>query len=782
MKLANTRLKKILLSIGIVLISIVAIIIICISPITKYLVEKYSVKYTGRQIKMDWAYVNPFTGYLFFKNLKINEYQSDSIFLSATDLKVNISLTKLFSKTFEIEEITLDQPKGIIIQNQKDINFSDLIERFSPKKSDTSSSTFHINILNWIINDGVLCYRDNRIPINYSVISLNIESPGLKWNTDTLAAKISLLSGNGGGSIKGNITINLKNLDYKLDAVINKLELKFLEQYFKQISNYGSFRANLDADIKANGSFKDAENMNAKGLVSVNDFHFGETPSKDFASFEKFTLLVSALNPKNKIYQLDSVSLTHPYFKYEQYDYLDNVEMMFGKDGVLASNVKQNQEKFNLILVIGDYIKALARNFLRSDYKVNRLAIYRGDLKYNDYSLNEEFSIDADPVTITADSINKSNSRIKLFFKSGIKPYGYASVNLSINPKDSSDFDLTYNLQKLPITMFNPYLITYTSFPFDRGTIGVDGVWKVRSGIIQSQNHLLMIDPRVAKREKNKGNKWIPMWLAMFFIRDRANVTDYQIPITGNLKSPKFHLHDIVFSTLRNIFVKPPTSPYLIEVKTQEREIEKSLIMKWGMRQSIMSRIQKKFATKMVQFLTENQSASIIISPQHYEVREEEYILFFEAKKKYYLSLNPEKSQTLNEGDSIYVDKMSIKDSLFVHYLNKHLTHSLIFTIQGKCSNLIGYSLVNTRFNQLNEARKNTFLSYFNEKGLSKRVIFSPSYNTIPYDGFSYYKIEYKGEFPDYLTEAYRKMEELNGRAPREKYNKERKKIKLSLN
>ena len=30
--------------------------------------------------------------------------------------------------------------------------------------------------------------------------------------------------------------------------------------------------------------------------------------------------------------------------------------------------------------------------------------------------------------------------------------------------------------------MFNPYLITYTSFPLDRGTIELNGTWNVRNG------------------------------------------------------------------------------------------------------------------------------------------------------------------------------------------------------------------------------------------------------------------------------------------------------------
>jgi hypothetical protein len=80
---------------------------------------------------------------------------------------------------------------------------------------------------------------------------------------------------------------------------------------------------------------------------------------------------------------------------------------------------------------------------------------------------------------------------------------------------------MQYHLQKLPVAMFNPYIISFTSFPLDRGTLEFQGTWHVRNGRIQSKNHLVIIDPRVSKRIRNKDTKWIPMPLIMTFIRER---------------------------------------------------------------------------------------------------------------------------------------------------------------------------------------------------------------------------------------------------------------------
>src|SRR5215213_7575514 len=169
MKIANTKLKKIIIISICAIIFAVAVVIAFISPNTKYIVQKYDEKWTGRKITMDWAYVNPFTGYFYFSNLKIHELKSDSVFFSSKSLSANFSMRKLLFKTYEITQLTLDHPRGIIIQNKNNLNFIDLIEKFTPVKADTTIAGVHFSILNVKIKDGEFHYHENQIPINYFI-------------------------------------------------------------------------------------------------------------------------------------------------------------------------------------------------------------------------------------------------------------------------------------------------------------------------------------------------------------------------------------------------------------------------------------------------------------------------------------------------------------------------------------------------------------------------------------------------------------------------------------
>ena len=776
------RWKKALIISFVTLLIIFGAVIALISPITKYLVEKYDVKYTGRQITMDWAYVNPFTGYFYFENLKIYELNSDSVFISSQGASVNFSMRKLLNKTYEITELTLSHPRGILIQNHKVLNFDDLIKRFSSEVDSIKAKVpVHFSILRIKIIEGEFHFLDQVTPVNYYIKKVNIESSGIHWDSDTIAAKFSFLSGIGSGSMQGNFTINFKTLDYRLAVDIEKFDLNILEQYLWNITNYGYFAANIDAKLNVKGSFKEAQDVTFRGLLAINDFHAGDNKNEDYASFDKLALAIYELSPKNHKYLFDSVSLDNPYFRYEKYDSSDNLQKLFVTQGGAATASQSPNAPFNLVLVIGNYIKNLSQNFFHSDYKINRLAIYSGNLEFNDYSVSEKFTIKLNPLFVLADSITKNQKRVGVFFKSGIQPFGNATVNLSINPKDSSDFDMQYQLQKFPASMLNPYLITYSSFPLDRGTITMNGSWHVRNGNIESTNHLIIIDPRVTRKLRNMGTKWIPIPLIMAFIRERGNVIDYEIPITGDLKNPKFHLKDAILDALGNVFVKPATTPYRMEVKNIENEIEKSLTIKWEMRNSSLTPKQVRFIGKMADFLVKNPEASIIINPQLYSVKEEEYMLFFEAKKKYYLSVNHKNGGSFTEDDSDKVDKMSAKDGQFIQYLNNQTHDSMLFTVQAKCARLIGATSIDAKYRQLNKDRENAFLAYFKDKDVANRVKISAGVNVIPYNGFSYYKIVYKGEYPESLAKAYKEMNDLNDEAPRNIFKKLRAKIKAGL-
>lgn len=772
----NVRLRRRLKILFLTIVLIPVLSIICASPIIKYYIEKYDVEYTGREITLDRPYLNPFTGYVSFHNLKISEANGDSLFLKAYCINANFSVYKLFFRTIEISELNLVDPVGTLIQNKKETNLDDIIRRFSPKqKSRSNKKPLNFSILQIKINNGEIHYREVITPVHIFINKLHMNCSGIRWNSDTIASTYSFLSGIGKGGMKGYFSVNTKNLNYKIQSRIDSLDLNFINQYIKDLANYGEVKAVLDADLNTKGNFRNAEILTATGNVCVVNFHFEDHKKEDLMSFKKLAIGITQLNPNDRIYIFDSVLLTRPYLKYEQYEHQNNMDVMFYKKGQ-GGFASKNPGRFNLIVVIGDYLKEISKNFFKSNYQINRLAVYNGRCLYNNFSLNEKFSIAADPISLAADSINKSRKMVELQFKTQLKPYGDANISFNINPKDSSDFDLAYHLKDLPLAMFNPYLISYTSFPVDRGTLAMKGNWSVRNGYIKSTNRILVIDPRISKRIVRKNSKRVSLPLVMALVRERGNVIDYEVPINGNMKRPRFNFKDVIWDALTNIFVKPLTTRYKYTVKNVEDKVERSHSLKWTMGEFSMEKDQQKFLRTLAEYLYETPYAHITITPMEYTEKEKEYVLFFAAKKKYYLSLR--KNSLFNEDDSLTVNNLNIKDPLFVKYLTNYCNNPMLFTTQEKCHAYIGEAEIKKKLLHLRKQREKEFRAYFIKNKTNGRVVLNSVENKIPYNGFSFYKIEYDKGIPESLNEAYERMAELNSKSPRKKYQLERRKNK----
>ena len=778
--MAKKSSRKIFLIVTSAFLGLFVIAALIASPLAKHLMEKYDQYLFGREITIGRAYVNIFTGYVSFQQVKISEEKSDSVFLSSPNVHGNISRLRLFWREVKISQLTFEKPRVNFIQNKRKFNIDDLIARFTPSKSPSSSSAWNVEFIGVKIAEGELHFIDKIIPIKYFIKKATIEAFGRLDAGDTVATRFDFLAGIGTGHAKGNFTFNTESLDYHYDVVVRDYDLDIIRQYIWELINYGMFTAHLNANVNVRGNFNSQETMSGYGRVALNDFHLGKTTTNDYAAFKKLEVVVEELDPANKKYLFDSIVLTRPFFKYEIYDSLDNVARLFGTRGSNISDITRQSGRFNLVIEIVKYVKVLSNNFFRSDFKIKRLEVKDGNFEFNDYSLSDKFSISVLPFSLLADSVNKKDRRVQVFIQSSIQPYGKGSIQLGINPKDSTDFDMVYRFEKIPASIFNPYLLTYTSFPLDRGTIELNGRWNVKDGMIRSSNHLLIIDPRVSKRTKNKDLKWLPMPLIMALVREQGNVIDYEIPITGNLKNPKFHWGDAIFDLLKNIFVKPPRTPYRLEVRNLENKIEENLSLKWEMRQSNLQKGQIKFLKKISTFLKDNTSATMAVHPVTYSEKEKEHILFFETKKKYFMLTRNQASKSLSPKDSIEVERMSVKDPSLVRLLSKNISDTVMFTIQEKCMKFLGNKIVDDRFDQLIKERNNVFVSHFRRNGTDKQIKIHENVNHIPYNGFSHFNLIYEKGVPESLRDAQQHMIELNNRGVRKKYKKYRKDAPLS--
>lgn len=754
--------KKVALISTTVIVLVVVIVIAFISPIAKYVIEKYDYKILGRKIRMDWIYVNPFTGYARIHNLKVYEQDEDSIFVKAATATVDFEMLKLPFKTYEISGVSLQNADIRLEQTNSKINLDDIIQRFTPKdtlKKDTAKT--HFNLLNIEIKDSRFFYIEHTVPVYYYITGLNIKSPGLRWDNDTMEFNVSFKNGMGTGDVKAYFGLNIKSLNYSTQAKMGKFDMDIINQYFQDISDFGVIRANVDADVGVNGNFKSKVALTTKGYLAINDFHFGkdEQDKNDYTSFKKVAINMISVSPLNYDYAVDTLAIIDPFFKYERYDSLDNLTRAFGVGAKNYKDVKASQSEghFNLIVAIADFLKELGQNFLKSHYSAKKFALYNGNVAFNDFALQQKFGAAAVPLNILAENIDRDNPLLKVNLQSQIKPHGNLDVAFSVTPYNFSNFDINYGIDDIAIPDFNPYVITYTSFPLVRGTLSLKGNWQVRDSVIDSHNHLVIDAPKRGKRIKKKDTRWLPLPLILGIVVNPGNMIDYEIPIKGKLSDPKFKLKYIILDVLKNIVVKPPTSPYRAQVHQLENKVVKYHHFRWNTRQTELAKDEINYVTDIARFLHKNAEASIIVTPVAFGAREKEDILIYLAKKKYYKRIHNIKETQFTSDDSMAVEKMSMREPGFLAALDK-TADPLMFTIQEKCGVWIDSNEVNAVYNNILKTRQRNFTRIFEIEDVMKQVKFKPQRTEAPRSGFSNYHIEYSADIPEKLEEAMEKL------------------------
>ena len=96
-----TRIIKILLG---VIAGILILLLLLISPLAEYLIEKNSREWAGRKIEMERLGINLLSGGVSIKQLKIYETDDHNLFVTVNKIRINAALFSFISGRNIIEE------------------------------------------------------------------------------------------------------------------------------------------------------------------------------------------------------------------------------------------------------------------------------------------------------------------------------------------------------------------------------------------------------------------------------------------------------------------------------------------------------------------------------------------------------------------------------------------------------------------------------------------------------------------------------------------------------
>jgi len=720
--------KRILVISLITIAALLILLVIFISPISKWAIEKYSVEYTGRQIRIDKLNINLFTGDINSKGLKIFEAKSNKVFFECGDLHVGITIHKLFTKEYEITEVKLTNPSLNIIETGNRFNFSDLIKRFSSPdtKPVANAKPTHWYVNQFIIENATVVYINNSPYNKLEVIKGNINIPSLAWNNHVYNIKNSFELASG-GTLAATSNLNLNSYLYHITLDIEKFNVKPFYTYLKDYLKVNSLDGSISTQLNISGNMRKASEIATSGKLAIDDFSIIDNINDKLIAFKSMDVSIDSVNTAKNIYKFNTVNLIQPYLKFEMYT--DGYNFNRLSNTPPAKTTDSTIVYANMFVMIADYIQTIAKDYVVSNYNADKLSIQNGEVIFTDYTLPQKFTYHFDQLNASTDRVSSNNQNIAITADSRLNSVGHMNGTINVNPNNFKDFDIDCTVKDMQIKDFNPYSKYYVATPFVTGKVQYTNKTSVKKGQLKSDNALTIFQLTAGHDDPTyKPQYKLPIRLALVLLKDRHGNIDLKIPVAGDLNNPKFKWGKVIWHVLGTLIVKAATAPFKLLASAFGGKEKDYKQLDFDYAQATLNADQQKQLEELAKIVKDKPEMKLEMEQTTNSDDEQEKIAENLIKQKY-----------LGFGDSLTTDQqqkiasLNVNDTSFVKYLDSTLKPTTVLSSQQKCIQLVGQEKLQQSFTTLLQQRNDAIQNYLQQLNAPKdRITISNS--TKPFD------------------------------------------------
>ncbi len=716
-----------------------------ISPIAKYLIEKYDMKYLGRRVAIKGIKINALDGSVKIKDLKIFEANSDKVFFGCHMVFIKVDLPKLFSGVYGIDSILIDQPQISIVQDGNKFNFDDLKQRFksdTTNKDTSSGPPIHYVVDNIIINNGNIIY--NNVPIHnvFNLHNINFNLPEVIWNNPQIKAHLDFKYGTG-GFFNVDMGANIKTDDYNMSLEIDDYDLS---QYYAPVNSFiaiSSLKGLLNTNLNIYGNFNDPKDISTVGFIRVNDFELNDTAKQKVLGMGELQVNIDTVNVKHNLYSIDNILLDKPFMRFDYFTNGNNISNMIKytspPEPVTDNTTGEVKPDYsNIFTMISSSIKLMAVDFFSTDYHTDSITVRNGQLLFNDYTLNRPFHYDITKLNLITDEISAKSKNIVFNASATLADTGKIVMNADISI-DLKDMLINYNVTSLRLSDLNPYMEYYVATPFTDGYLNYQSTDSVINRNLKSTNIIHITGIKVGKKLETKSEYNMPMKLAVSLLKDEKGNIDLNLPASGNLDDPNYKVGKLIWPMISDLVKKTVESPVRILAKLFSKNPEDLSQLEFEYLQNKMAEKQKHKLEDVSKVLEKKKELQVEITQIIDSLEEKDELALSMAKKKYFEETNNTVNDSLltrrkKKKEAKAENKIATQDTLFDRYLNKklQLTGNELLTVEEKCIRLTGDSLLSSEVHKIMDARNKEVMDYLiNKKSVSRdRIKVSTSKDT----------------------------------------------------
>ncbi len=396
------------------------------------------------------------------------------------------------------------------------------------------------------------------VKMNWSGIRFSANNIGTRRGTKARFKLALIIGGKGRLSASGDIVP---------EPFSARAALRLKNAPIQPVTPYMHGRVNMDVTsgaISGNGNIsmsymkKNGFSAHYAGDAAVDDFNAVETTDNHRLIAWKSLLfkgLQSGVNPW--VSKIDTISLTGFYSRIAVLpDGKTNLQgMVIAQKGPPAVPLAGRKKT--------PYIPSKPEE---RPFSVNTFKMSGGTISFFDDHIKPHYSMKflGTGGSVTGLSSNPGKTAV-LDMKTRINGVAPAEITGKIRPLSKEVYaDIAMRLGGMELPPVSPYSRKFIGYDIVNGKLSLDLHYMIEKDTLNAKNNIKMDQFDLSEKPENPKAAKLPVRLAIALLKDRNGLIDLDIPISGNLKDPKFSLGGVIWVAIRNTIIKLATEPFAL--------------------------------------------------------------------------------------------------------------------------------------------------------------------------------------------------------------------------
>lgn len=197
---------------------------------------------------------------------------------------------------------------------------------------------------------------------------------------------------------------------------------------------------------------------------------------------------------------------------------------------------------------------------------IKKIVLQASQANFADLSVMPNFATGIQKLEGTVIGLSsKENSRAKIDLHGSVDQFSPVSITGEVNVLSAALYtDLAMSFRNIELSTFNPYSGKFAGYNISKGKLTTELHYKVEGRKLDAQHHIIVEQLEFGDKTASKDAVSLPVKLAVALLKDRNDVIDLNLPVTGSLDDPKFKLGPIIWKVFVNILEKAVTAPFAL--------------------------------------------------------------------------------------------------------------------------------------------------------------------------------------------------------------------------